>query len=184
MPQLSHDRDAITTRQRFLDAAEKLLSEQGYRCVSEPKICEIAGLSRGGLRHHFPNGCYDLIGALTKALFDKLPPFPVDESVKRRVLQLLKFLTDSPESNPAVLLMEIWIASRTDEKLEKAVAPSFELHQRYLLNIPPGKKMTPEDLSYRFMLHGALLYFYSGHYDQKNIKVLINKLKHSSPELL
>lgn len=173
---MNHDRDAAATRKRLLDAAEGLLSEVGFRCISEPKICEAAKLSRGGLRHHFPNGCYDIIAALTEELFHKLPPVQANASVKQRVLQLLNFIADFPERNPAVLLMEIWVASRTDEKLEQAVSPSFELHQRYLLNIPPGKKMSPEDLPYRFILHGALLYFYSGHNAQKNIKTLVNKL--------
>ena len=41
------------TRKEILDVAKKLFSERGYKDVSMQDICNVTGLSKGGLYRHF-----------------------------------------------------------------------------------------------------------------------------------
>lgn len=177
MEKTGHEKDAVRTRKRLIDAAEELMREHGYRAISEPKVCECSQLTRGGLRHHFPRGRYDLIAALAESLFSKLPLIAEGATVKQRVVRLIKFLAEEPDGNPATLLLEIWIASRTDKRLNAVLDPIFTLHHNYLFDVLPDNEMTPDDLPYRFLFHGAILYLYSGRYNRNNMIALVKKME-------
>jgi AcrR family transcriptional regulator len=54
-------------RQQLLDVAARLSLEQGIAAVTLEKVSQAAGVSKGGLLHHFPNKL-----ALLDGLFDEL----------------------------------------------------------------------------------------------------------------
>lgn len=64
----TRDRDA--TRARILAAARGLFAEHGYDGVSTGQVLERAGVSRGGLYHHF-EGKLDLFRAVWEELEDE-----------------------------------------------------------------------------------------------------------------
>jgi len=175
MIQAPRERDSDATRRRLIDATSQLISQHGYNAVSEPRVCEIAGLTRGGLRHHFPKGKYGMVAALARELFAALPK-PTSGRVKERALQLLEFLSDAPEGNPLVLLLEIWFASRTDEQLAEAIQPSFSANLAGMFSSSPAEAIAASAMPYRFMLYGAILEAYSGNYDPAKLKLAVRKV--------
>jgi len=48
--------DAARTRRDLLDAATRLFVDQGFAAVSADTIATAAGVTRGALYHHFPDG--------------------------------------------------------------------------------------------------------------------------------
>lgn len=42
-------------RERLIDAAVKILCEDGYAALTTPKVAKVAGVSRGALQYHFPS---------------------------------------------------------------------------------------------------------------------------------
>lgn len=169
MPRATRERDPVATRRRLLDATRQLLTEHGYSAVSEPRVCEIAALTRGGLRHHFPTGKYGLVAALAGELFDALPDAGAMKE-RDRALQLLRFLADAPEGNPLVLLLEIWFASRTDPRLQDAIQPTFTDSVAGVFASSPGVPIPVSVLPFRFMLYGAILDVFSGHYERADLR--------------
>ena len=67
-------RDLDATRARILGAARELFAEHGYEGVSTSQVLERAGVSRGGLYHHFDGKL-----ALFRAVWEELE----DEVVQR-----------------------------------------------------------------------------------------------------
>jgi AcrR family transcriptional regulator len=58
---------ADVTRARIVQAARELVTENGYAAVSTAQIQERAGISRGGLYHHFTSR-QELVGAVIEAI--------------------------------------------------------------------------------------------------------------------
>ncbi|MEZ4863825.1 MAG: TetR/AcrR family transcriptional regulator [Caldilineaceae bacterium] len=50
----SRQQQAEQTKQRILEAAYQIVREEGIHALSSPKIIEVAGISKGGFFHHFP----------------------------------------------------------------------------------------------------------------------------------
>ncbi|MCU0985583.1 MAG: TetR/AcrR family transcriptional regulator [Acetobacteraceae bacterium] len=48
-------RDRDDTRRRLLDAAEAIVAERGVTALTLEKVAAAAGVSKGGLLHHFPS---------------------------------------------------------------------------------------------------------------------------------
>jgi AcrR family transcriptional regulator len=61
--------DAAATRARIVQAARELITEHGYAGVSTAMLQTRAGLSRGGLYHHF-SGRQELLEAVGEAMED------------------------------------------------------------------------------------------------------------------
>lgn len=55
------------TRERIVRAARELVIEHGYAGVSTGQVLQRAGVSRGGLYHHF-SGKHELMGAVLEAV--------------------------------------------------------------------------------------------------------------------
>ena len=60
----SQTQRATETRTALIAAGRKLLAERGYDDVGAEEIVRAAGLTRGALYHHFPNGKRDLLEAV------------------------------------------------------------------------------------------------------------------------
>ncbi len=50
----TRQQQAEQTKQRILAAAYQIVREEGIHTLSSPKIIEVAGISKGGFFHHFP----------------------------------------------------------------------------------------------------------------------------------
>ncbi len=58
---------ALATRERIVQAARELVVEHGYGGVSTGQVLQRAGVSRGGLYHHF-SGKHELMAAVLEAV--------------------------------------------------------------------------------------------------------------------
>src|SRR5271166_5384302 len=58
---------AQATRERIIQAARELVIEHGYDAVSTGQVLQLAGVSRGGLYHHF-SGKQELMAAVLEAV--------------------------------------------------------------------------------------------------------------------
>jgi AcrR family transcriptional regulator len=118
------DRSAVT-RRRVLDATLACLLEYGYAGTSTNAIQQRAGVSRGAMTHQFPSK-QELMIAAVKYLSDvrservlrslaSMPP-GVD-----RLREGLRLAWAEYDGDLFTAALELWVASRTDDVLQKAL---------------------------------------------------------------
>jgi AcrR family transcriptional regulator len=113
-------------RARLLDATVECLIGKGYGDLSTNDVVRQAGVSRGALAHHFPTKAA-LVAAAGERLIDQaavqfresflgLPPG------QRTVARALDLLWSYYEGTTFAALLELIIASRTNEELRLVIA--------------------------------------------------------------
>ena len=180
---------SASTRQALIDAATTLLIEQGYAAFGEARVCEIAGISRGSLRHQFPDGRYDLLPAMVANLLEteakKLAMLgPLAPRVRLHLM--LHTLVHRRQRHTSLAILEVWMASRGDHRMADAVGPLLAQVPVQLFGYDPAVSPDPELLALRLFLHGATLHSFSADYDPdrvaESVQWLIDQLK-PCPEL-
>lgn len=158
---------SASTRQALIDAATTLLIEQGYAAFGEARVCEMAGISRGSLRHQFPEGRYDLLPAMVSTLLETeaqklaaLGPMPA----RVRLHLMLHALVQRRQRHTSVAILEVWMASRGDDRLGEAVRPLLAMVPERLFGQEPHNIAEPELLALRLFLHGATLHSFAADY--------------------
>lgn len=133
----SHAERSAAMRQRLVEAAIACLHRVGYAATTVQLVMEEAGVSRGAMLHHFPTKV-DLIVAVAEAAaahqnrhvrrrLGAIPP-GID-----RYLAITEATWEAMREPPAIALIEIIIASRSDPALGErfpAIAAEFEASQR------------------------------------------------------
>lgn len=120
------DRSA-STRKHILEATIKCLDTGGYGAVTNIKVADAAGVSRGAMMHHFPTR-QALIVATVEFAHEKLNHVRAAEMEKhppgldryRHIMDLSMATQSMPEG---MALNEIRIGSRSDPELRDAVTP-------------------------------------------------------------
>jgi AcrR family transcriptional regulator len=120
------DRSA-TTRRQILEATVKLLESDGYGAVTNIRVAEAAGVSRGAMMHHFPTR-QDLLAATVEFAYAKLSDFRQQEFNRlepglpryRSLIDLAWATARMPEG---VACNEIRAGSRSDPEIRRAVTP-------------------------------------------------------------
>lgn len=180
---------SASTRQALIDAATTLLIEQGYAAFGEARVCELAGISRGSLRHQFPDGRYDLLPAMVASLLeteaqklDMLGPL----APRVRLHLMLHTLIRRRQRHTSLAILEVWMASRGDKRLADAVGPLLARVPVQLFGYDPEASPDPELLALRLFLHGATLHSFAADYDADvladSVQWLVDQLK-PCPEL-
>ncbi len=159
---------SASTRQALIEAAAALLIEQGYAAFSEARVSEIAGTSRGSLRHHFPDGRYDLLPAMLAWLLEResarlaaLGPL----TPTLRLHLMLHILANRPQRHSSLAILEVWMAARGDDRLARAVRAPLGTVPALLFGQPADAPPQPEWLALRCFLHGATLQSFAPDYD-------------------
>jgi AcrR family transcriptional regulator len=124
-------------RQRLIEAAIACLRRVGYAATTTQLVMEEAGVSRGAMLHHFPTKV-DLIIAVAEAAAAHQNRY-----VRRRLgaispgmdryLAITEATWEAMREPPAIALIEIIIASRSDPALGErfpAIARELEASQR------------------------------------------------------
>jgi AcrR family transcriptional regulator len=62
----SRKEQAERSRSRLVETALRLFAEQGYEATSISQILDAAGMARGALYHHFPEGKRELFGEVVE----------------------------------------------------------------------------------------------------------------------
>jgi AcrR family transcriptional regulator len=170
---------SASTRQSLIDAAVTLLTEQGYAAFSEARVSELAGSSRGSLRHHFPEGRYDLLPAMLTWLLEResarlaaLGPL----SPSLRLHLMLHLLATRPQRHTSLAILEVWMATRGDTRLAKAVHAPLQAVPQMLFGQPPDAPPQPEWLALRCFLHGATLHSFAPDYDARPLSEAVRWL--------
>jgi AcrR family transcriptional regulator len=122
VPRTQEQRRAETQR-RLLDATMECLAELGWAGTSTTEVARRAGVSRGAQQHHYPTKMLLVAAALEHLLerqtiayeraFAALPPH------ERNVEGALDLLWETFRQAPALALMELAMAARTDETLRE-----------------------------------------------------------------
>ncbi|MBM3116164.1 TetR/AcrR family transcriptional regulator [Jeongeupia naejangsanensis] len=165
------------TQTRLIEATITLLDELGYARLSETRICERAGVSRGALRHHFPSGRYDLLPMVVERLvaaeetrFLALGPLTPLERVHLMLHSTLTY----PEHSTSVALLQIWMAARGDAKLYDGVGAIFDSVLPRLFGLDTSAPSDPQTLALRFLLHGAALHRFNADYDIDQLRAALH----------
>lgn len=124
---------AAAARRRILDAVIECLDRHGYAETSINRIQQQAGVSRGALTHHFPSKEELMVEAAERLLGPTVTPRPrpgVDmadagsrgAAVEADILWMWERMVDTREGRA---LLEILVASRTDEALKSRISDTF-----------------------------------------------------------
>lgn len=121
------------TQARLLDATMACLVELGWSGTSTTEVARRAGVSRGAQQHHYPTKMVLVAAALEHLLerqrlayeqaFAILPP------ERRNVESALDLLWNVFRQPPALALMELAVAARTDDELKPLC---IDLNERIL----------------------------------------------------
>ncbi len=118
---------SASTRRLILDATITCLNEWGYGGVTNIKVADAAGVSRGAMMHHFPTR-QALIIATVEHAYHRLRDFRAEEMAKvppglsrfRAILDQSLITQRMPEG---AALNEVRIGSRSDKEIREAVTP-------------------------------------------------------------
>ena len=120
------ERSAVT-RQHILAATVQCLDASGYGAVTNIRVADLAGVSRGAMMHHFPTR-QALIVATVEHAYEKLNQYRAEEVAKvppgldrYRAIMDLSLVTQRLREGMA--LNEIRIGSRSDPEIRDAVTP-------------------------------------------------------------
>lgn len=119
------------SRNRILDAAVDCLIEGGYANATTPRIQARAGISRGGLLHHFPSRDALLVAASEHLARQRITStseraeeiarsYPAGPERLTRMVELLWSTFHEPHWWAA---LELWTASRTNDEIAAALRP-------------------------------------------------------------
>ncbi len=120
------DRSAAT-RKQILDATIRCLETVGYGAVTNIRVAEEAGVSRGAMMHHFPTR-QTLLVATVEYAYSRLKAYRIETLSKlapglpryRAVIDLAWATARMPEGAAS---NEVRIGSRSDPEIRKAVTP-------------------------------------------------------------
>ncbi len=120
------DRSA-TTRKQILEATIQCLETGGYGAVTNIKVADAAGVSRGAMMHHFPTR-QALIVALVEHAHEKLNQIRAEEMEKfpaglPRFRAIMDFSLVTQRMPEGMALNEIRIGSRSDPEIRDVVTP-------------------------------------------------------------
>jgi len=128
---------SASTRGLILDATINCLNAWGYGGVTNIKVADAAGVSRGAMMHHFPTR-QALIIATVEHAHQRLNVFRAEEMAKipagldrfRAILEQSLVTQRMPEGTA---LNEVRIGSRSDKEIRDAVTPIMsEISEDYV----------------------------------------------------
>lgn len=109
------------TQARLLDATTECLAELGWSGTSTTEVARRAGVSRGAQQHHYPTKMLLVAAALEHLLerqrLEYERAFTALPAEHRNVEGALDLLWDTFRQAPALALMELAMAGRTDATL-------------------------------------------------------------------
>lgn len=128
---------SIETQKTIIDATLQAIDELGYHRASTTEIVKRAGMSRGGMLHHFPTKV-ELLSAAFKQLHDEVAA-DVRELIAqaqldgREWVDLLEEIMERYFSGRLWdVFLEMMVAARTDEALWNELVPTV---MKYYLDV-------------------------------------------------
>jgi AcrR family transcriptional regulator len=114
------------TQTLLLDATADALADLGWAGLSTTEVSRRAGVSRGAQQHHYPTKMV-LVAAALEHLLEKLreeyqDAYDALPDERRNVSGALDLFWDTLRQPPAMALLELALAGRTDETLRELSA--------------------------------------------------------------
>lgn len=135
------------TRQRLLDAAVEVLLQRGWAGTSTSAIADRAGVSRGAQLHHYPTRA-DLVVSAAEHLFARRAEELVNAAEAlpgdARLDALLDLLWEQFASPLFDVVVELWVAARTDADLRAELLPRERAIGRQMREL--GARVLPDDV--------------------------------------
>jgi AcrR family transcriptional regulator len=126
----SHAERTASMRKRVIDAAIECLGKLGYNATTFQVVTDAADVSRGAMLHHFPSRV-DLMVAVAEYAAERQNRY-----VRRRLvdvkpgmdryLAITQATWDAMARPPAIALLEVLAAARSDKELGARIAPVLE----------------------------------------------------------
>lgn len=112
-----------------MNAVLDTVYEHGFANTTLAKILASGNIKQGTLQHHFPTKGDLYREALRYAVFQQfeLLSETKDESTKEGRLARFDKLEEAFDNRAFIILMEFWIAARTDNELMDAIAPVHQI---------------------------------------------------------
>ncbi|MEO5874120.1 MAG: TetR/AcrR family transcriptional regulator [Streptosporangiaceae bacterium] len=119
------------TQTRLLDATADTLADLGWAGLSTTEVSRRAGVSRGAQQHHYPTKM-ELVAAALEHLLERLreeyhESYAELPDSQRNVAGALDLFWETIQQPPAMALLELALAGRTDDSLREL---SAKLSQR------------------------------------------------------
>lgn len=119
---------AIRTQAAILDAAVQVLAEEGYSAATTVRVQRRAGVTRGGLLHHFPSREELLVAAVhhlaAARLDEQLVDLSLPETPGERIDAAVAAMWEANRQPAFAASLELWLAARHDEVLRLALLPT------------------------------------------------------------
>ncbi|SEG94616.1 DNA-binding transcriptional regulator, AcrR family [Thermomonospora echinospora] len=109
------------TQARLLEATAEALADLGWAGLSTTEVSRRAGVSRGAQQHHYPTKM-ELVAAALEHLLNRLrdeyqQAYAALPDERRNVAGALDLFWEMLRQPPAIALLELALAGRTDETL-------------------------------------------------------------------
>jgi AcrR family transcriptional regulator len=124
------------TQARLLDATAEALADLGWAGLSTTEVSRRAGVSRGAQQHHYPTKM-ELVAAALEHLLDRMrqeyqQAYAALPAGERNVTSALDLFWETIREPPALALLELALAGRTDPELRGL---SANLSERVIASI-------------------------------------------------
>ncbi|WP_299302059.1 TetR/AcrR family transcriptional regulator [uncultured Litoreibacter sp.] len=148
----SSNRLGRASRDQIIEAAEKLLLEDGYHELSTRKVAAACGISPGNLTYHFPSKIllveevmHDVCERYAKVR-PEVPVFGSDADPISELRRILAWMIDDamvPETNG--LFLEFWILAKHHGFGTQIIERSYELAIAWLVDVTAALFPTSTD---------------------------------------
>ena len=153
------------TRESIIDASYTLFAEKGFKNVTMKDVCEITGMSRGGLYSHF-SGTSQLFEALLERITQK-PALDVQTEIKKgtsavlildKALAVLEEEATHPEDSLSIAMYEYaeTVDSHTMERLNRTGAKKWKKLIEYGISCGEFQDVNADEIV------NMILYSYQG----------------------
>jgi len=125
------------TRQRLLDAAARLFSQQGYDATGVAQICAFAGVSKGAFYHHFETKQAVFLALLEEWLARLDAAFTAVRQDSSGVPQAVVRMADmaggvlASSGVQLSIMLEFWMQAYRDPQVWEAAAAPYQRYQQY-----------------------------------------------------
>lgn len=118
----------LRTQAAILDAAVRVLAEEGYAAATTVRVQQRAGVSRGRLLHHFPSRDELFVAAVhhlaATRLDAQLGELELPQEPGARIDAAITAMWASNGQPEFLASLELWLAARHDEGLRAALLPT------------------------------------------------------------
>jgi AcrR family transcriptional regulator len=118
---------SAATRRRLLTATISALFECGYAGTTTLEVQQRAGVSRGGLLHHYGSRTELILAAVEQLTEERIveatATLRTDEPGEDRIEYAIRLLWGTFQGPLYAVALELWVAARNDDELRAALIP-------------------------------------------------------------